>query len=92
VIIAMKNSIPAKFPKNETNHIFRTSSIPTRRCRKAVVINYTTYETSLQYGVLHEPLTMILEVNKSDPVSTIKTSPIGNMRAATVRIKPGAFS
>ena len=39
VIIAMKKSMPARFPKKEINQILRTSKMLTRRCRKAVVMN-----------------------------------------------------
>ena len=36
--------------------------------------------------------TMTLEVKRSDPVSTIITSPTGNSNAPTMRMRPGAFS
>ena len=42
VMIAMKKSMPAKFPKKEMNQILRTSKRLTRRCRNAVVMNLGT--------------------------------------------------
>ena len=37
----MKKSMPAKFPKNEMNQFFSKSTTVMRRCRSAVVMNWT---------------------------------------------------
>lgn len=92
VMIAMKNSIPARFPKNETTQILLRSRRVTLRCKNAVIMNYTRFSSSSRSVKRKTQNTMTLLVNRSAPVRTIMTRPTGKSIAPVVRMRPGAFS
>ncbi len=87
--MAMKNSIPARLPRNEVTQILAMSIKVHRRCRNAVIMNYE------RSGAGNGPwgsFTMTLLVNRSAPLSTIMMSPTGKKQEPIVRMRPGAFS
>jgi hypothetical protein len=94
-MMVTKNNIPAKFPSHETTHDLTTVIQLIRLDRKAVVMNYLASISQLSRQFLpklNAPLTMTFVVNRSAPLMTIITSPIGNNKAPNILISPGAFS
>lgn len=50
VIMAMKKSIPARFPKKETTQFLARSRMVIRRLQKATVMNWDTVKRGLNIG------------------------------------------
>lgn len=90
-MMAMKNRVPARFPKNDMNQDVPTSMTETLRWRKAVVMNLIYQLDTKAQQLVWRP-TMMLLVKRSAPVKTIMTSPMGNTSPPTVLMRPGAFS